>query len=278
MARFEDGLSYYPLGSRLLALQRPALVGTDVKVLQTLFSQLVAITHPPLGPVGARITVDGIFGPETRQAVRDVQSYFGLAVDGVAGSQTYRALGQMSDGLVTYGGPAFGSRSLSAGDSGGDVTVLQNRLNLFRYAATLGAPADGVYGPATGQAVAQFLGDALQNGDTGLTVGTDLTPAGTDAVWIYTYTGGRNLTQGTAGLDVAFLQLLLANLTNPGTGQPFYTGAVDGYFGTLTTAAVRTFQGAAGIATDGIAGPATYYQLGVHHPAAAPQPAPVPPV
>lgn len=277
MARFEDGLSYHPLGSRLLALQRPVLVGTDVKVLQTLFNQLLVITHPPLGPIGVRIATDGIFGPETRGAVRDLQTYFGLAIDGVVGPQTYQALGQMSDGLATYCGPAFGSRTLGEGDHGGDVTVLQNRLNLFRYAATLGAPADGAYGPATGQAVARFCGDALRNGDTGLAVETGLSPAGTDAVWIYTYAGGRTLAQGAAGLDVAFLQLLLANLSNPATAQPFYTGAVDGYFGVLTSAAVQTFQGVAGIATDGIAGPITYHQLGVHHTAAAPRPAPVPP-
>ncbi len=278
MARFEDGLSYHPLGSRLLALQRPALVGTDVKVLQTLFNQLVAITHPPLGPVGTPIAVDGVFGPQTRGAVRNLQSYFGLAVDGVAGAETYRALGQLTDGFVTYGGPVFGSRTLAQGSSGGDVKVLQNRLNLFRYASALGSPADGVYGPATGQAVAQFRSDALSNGDTGLAVDDTLTPAATDAVWIYTYTGGRNLSQGTAGLDVAFLQLLLANLTNPGTGRPYYTGAVDGYFGPVTAAAVKTFQGVAGISADGIAGPITYYQLGVHHPVAAPRPAPIPPV
>ena len=42
-------------------------------------------------------------------------------------------------------------------------------------------------------------------------------------------------------MDVAFLQLLLAALTNPGTGQPLYIGAVDGFFGAKTDSVVRAF-------------------------------------
>ncbi len=278
MALFEDSLPYRPFGSRRLSLETPNLTGTDVKVLQTLYDQLLAIIHPPLGPIGTPIARDGVFGPTTQAAVRNLQSYFDLSVDGVAATHTYLALGQATDGHVTYGGPVFGSRTLSQGDSGGDVTVLQNRLNLFRYSTALGGAADGAYGPKTAKAVMQFKADAVSNGDTGLSVDGTLGTAGLDAVWIYTYTGGRNLTQGTAGLDVAFLQLVLANLTNPGTGQPFYSGSVDGFFGAKTDSAVRAFQGSVGATVDGVAGRQTYHQLGLHNQVAAPAPAPVPPV
>jgi len=277
MPVFEDNLPFHPFGGRTLRLQTPNIRGTDVKVLQTLFNQLVAITHPPLGPLGTSIVADGVYGPKTRAAVREVQAYFGLSVDGVAGPQTYLALGQAVRGNVTYGGPAFGSRTLQQGNSGGDVTVLQNRLNLFRYSTALGGAADGQFGAKTSQAVTQFKTDAINNGDAGLNVNGIVGQGGLDALWIYTYTGGRNLAQGTAGLDVAFLQLLLAALTNPGTGQPFYGGAVDGYFGAKTAAAVTAFQASVGIAANGVAGPQTYHQLGLHKQAPAPQPAPVPP-
>lgn len=278
MPVFEDNLPFHPFGGRNLRLQTPNMVGTDVKVFQTLFNQLLAITKPPLGPIGVAVARDGVYGPKTTAAARDVQSYFGLSVDGVVGPQTFLAMGQAVGGNVTYGGPAFGSRTLSQGSSGGDVTVLQNRLNLFRYALALGAAADGVFGPKTVQAVTQFKVDAINNGDTGLNVNGVVGIGGLDAVWVYTYTGGRNLSQGTAGLDVAFLQYLLAALTNPGTGQPFYTGAVDGYFGGVTASAVRAFQSSVGLTADGTAGPATYHQLGLHNQVAAPRPAPVPPV
>lgn len=278
MPVFEDNLPFVPFGSRTLRLATPELVGTDVKVLQTLFDQLLAITHPPQGPVGPPVARDGIYGPLTTAAVRNLQAYFGLSVDGVAGPQTYLALGQAVGGNATFGGPPFGSRPLASGDVGGDVTVLQNRLNLFRYAQSLQGPADGRFGPRTAQAVTQFKGDAVSNGDGGLNVNGVVGQGGLDAVWIYTYAGGRDLLQGTAGLDVAFLQLLLAALTNPGTGRPFYSGAVDGYFGTQTGAAVRAFQGSVGVVADGIAGPITYHQLGLHNLVAAPRPAPLPPL
>ena len=278
MPAFEDNLPFHAFGSRNLKLQTPNMTGTDVKVLQTLYDQLLAITNPPLGPIGTPIARDGVFGPQTNAAVRNVQSYFGLTVDGIVGAQTFLAFGQAIGANVTYGGPVFGSRQLSQGDSGGDVTVLQNRLNLFRYSAALGGPADGQFGPKTNTAVIQFKTDAIANGDTGLNLNGIVGQGALDALWIYTYTGGRNLSQGTKGMDVAFLQLLLANLTNPGTGQPFYTSAVDGYFGAMTDSAVRAFQASVGLVVDGVAGPKTYYQLGLHNQVAAPKPAPVPPV
>ena len=277
MALFEDSLPYRPFGRRTLRLQNPEMTGTDVKVLQTLYDQLLSVTHPPQGPIGTPIGRDGVFGLETQAAVRHIQSYFGLAVDGAVGPDTYQVFGQAVDGHVTFGGPVYGSRTLSQGDSGGDVTVLQNRLNLFRYASTLGGPADGVYGANTARAVAQFKADALNNGDTGLAVDGTLGAAGLDATWIYTSAGGRDLAQGRAGLDVAFLQLLLASLTNPGTGRPFYSGAVDGLFGAKTDSAVHAFQSSVGIASDGVVGPETYHQLGLHNSVSAPGPAPVPP-
>jgi murein DD-endopeptidase MepM/ murein hydrolase activator NlpD len=106
--------------------------------------------------------VDGVAGPATVGAVRRLQTTRGLAVDGIAGPRTRRALGW-------HGRPGLGSRAIQAGDRGWDVAALQFRLALHgfpsgpmdgilgargvaalgRFQAWTGLAADGVAGPAT---------------------------------------------------------------------------------------------------------------------------------
>src|SRR5687767_8549063 len=59
-------------------------------------------------------TVDGVHGPETTDAVRKLQRRAGLAVDGVAGANTRKALGR-------FGRPALGTRTLGGRLVGWDV-------------------------------------------------------------------------------------------------------------------------------------------------------------
>jgi murein DD-endopeptidase MepM/ murein hydrolase activator NlpD len=91
-------------------------------------------------------TVDGVRGPETVAAVRRVQRRAGLAVDGIAGRRTRRALGRR-------GRHPFGSRAMVAGDVGWDVSALQFKL------AVRGFPSggfDGVLGPRAVRALRRF--------------------------------------------------------------------------------------------------------------------------
>ena len=107
-------------------------------------------------------TIDGYAGPGTRAAVRSFQARNGLAVDGVAGRQTRRAMGGL-------GRHRYRSRSLSSGAVGWDVAALQFKLAwrgfpsgsfdggfgshtdaaVRRFQAWAGLGADGAVGPAT---------------------------------------------------------------------------------------------------------------------------------
>ena len=108
-----------------------------------------------LGPI------DAIIGPKTVAAVRVFQRTHGLRITGIADLATRRQLGPL-------GTPLFGSRSLSHGDFGWDVAVLQFLLNrrgihvpvnaymdkptvagVRRYQRQLHIAPDGVAGPHT---------------------------------------------------------------------------------------------------------------------------------
>jgi murein DD-endopeptidase MepM/ murein hydrolase activator NlpD len=108
------------------------------------------------------------------------------------------------------------------------------------------AAVDGVRGPATRRAVVRFqrrrglLVDGIAGPQTRAALGRLGRP----------YLGARAMQRGQRGWDVAALQYLLAR-------RGHSPGPVDGAFGPGTAAAVRSFQSAAGLAVDGVAGPAT---------------------
>ena len=70
-------------------------------------------------------SVDGVFGPITRRAVRTFQSRNGLGVDGIVGPQTAKAIGISLSG----GGSTTRATTGSSGSSGGSYT--QSELNLL---------------------------------------------------------------------------------------------------------------------------------------------------
>lgn len=254
MAEFEDRLPYHAWGSRYLHLQTPNLRGTDVKVFQTLFNLFLQHSAPPEGPMGSPIVIDGILGPQTSHAIHEWQEYFGLPNDGVIGPITGATLGQYNS---AYGGPRFGSRAIDHfGEVGGDVKVLQNRLNCYRYWSDTGEPADGHFGHKTRDAVKHFQHDLNTSGiDSGLPVDGLVHFETFDALWAYTYLGGRGLFEGRNGIDTLWLQHFLK-------AQGFYTGTFGAYFGSSLRHAVRHFQGSVGITQDGVVGPVTMYHIG----------------
>ncbi|MFD0059069.1 D-Ala-D-Ala carboxypeptidase family metallohydrolase [Streptomyces sp. NPDC005047] len=83
-------------------------------------------------------------------------------------------------------------------------------------------------------------------------VGATATTAQADSC----YTWGRTLSQGTSGGDVTQLQIRVAGWVTSGERLSY-----DGQYGARTTAAVKKFQSAYGLAADGVAGPATFNKI-----------------
>lgn len=233
-----DDLPYFDFGSRFLRLTTPNQRGTDVKILQV---KLKIMDRFDPGPI------DGIFGPMTLAAVRAYQSYYRLAVDGIVGPDTFWVLGE-STGPYLGGSPRFGSRALQQGMRGGDVWILQNRLNIAGQTGV--GVASGVFDAATTAAVRAF------QARFGLVVDGIVGPVTTYNLKLRTWLGGRELSTATKGTDVRQLQRWL-NSINEATIL-----TEDGFFGPLTEAAVRTFQGFNGVPVTGRVDPPTFNALG----------------
>jgi murein DD-endopeptidase MepM/ murein hydrolase activator NlpD len=88
--------------------------------------------------------VDGVAGPATRRGVIRLQRRAGIAVDGVAGPQTFAVLG---------GSPVLGRRVLHVGMRGLDVAALQFALSQHGFPS---GGFDGVFGARTDRALRRF--------------------------------------------------------------------------------------------------------------------------
>jgi murein DD-endopeptidase MepM/ murein hydrolase activator NlpD len=144
--------------------------------------------------------------------------------------------------VAMVAGPTDRARAGSA-----DVAALQvamNALDLYPH------PVDGITGPWTVQAVRSFQAsrglavDGVAGPQTLRALGRRGKPP----------LGSRPMRIGQRGFDVAALQFLLSS-------RGFGPGSFDGGYGPNTSAAVRRFQAAAGLAVDDVAGPATLNAL-----------------
>jgi peptidoglycan hydrolase-like protein with peptidoglycan-binding domain len=113
--------------------------GHDVRRLQRIFV---------MTKVFAPSNITGNFDATTEQAVKDFQQGAGLTVDGIVGPQTWQAL------------PADpNTPTLARGASGNSVIALQKGLKKYATSATDPGPVDGDFGPKTEDAVKAYQQD-----------------------------------------------------------------------------------------------------------------------
>ena len=125
----------------LLALVLAAPAGGAIRDASVAALQVALRSHGLYGG-----TVDGLRGPATEVAVRELQARAKISVDGVVGPATRKALGKL-------GRPGLGTRALTEGMRGWDVASLQFRLAMHGFPS---GTFDGHFGPRTDAAVRYF--------------------------------------------------------------------------------------------------------------------------
>ncbi len=148
--------------------------GNDVRAIQY-FLAFIGYFNDRL----PEISVDGIFGPATENAVRAFQQQYGLTVDGIVGRQTwYRildvynsTLNSLPDEYRSYSSLLYPGYTITTGASGNVVTQLQTFLRTIAQNNN-SVPlitVDGIYGDRTKAAVTavQRLSGIPQTGAVG---------------------------------------------------------------------------------------------------------------
>ena len=199
---------------------------------------------------------DGIFGNDTRDAVMAFQRNKGMHADGKAGPDTLAALESVtvvpSNPSQPDSNPVITDKLLKKGSRGEAVSALQEKLISLGY---LAGPADGYFGNDTVAAVKAFQHDHSLTADG--KVGTSTFAALNSAsgnIESTNPTGVSLLKYGDKGDAVKALQTRLKELG-------YFNGTIGGNFGTLTRDAVKSFQTAAALTNDGIAGEETLNAL-----------------
>ena len=216
------------------------------------------------------VTVDGVFGAATTRAVKAFQSAYGLVSDGVVGKATWQAIyGAYQNMEGDLNNNSYPGTPLRLGSEGVAVRQVQFWLRVAadNYIALEGVSVDGVFGSATRQAVLSFQDyfSLTADGVVGLQTWNKLY---TVFLAVANNLLGPNekpgdfpgtLREGSTGTAVRELQYYLYLL---GT---YYSGlspvAVDGIFGSRTTAAVKAWQRINDLTVDGVVGRITWNSI-----------------
>ncbi len=206
---------------------------------------------------------DGSYGAATAYAVKAFQARHDLWEDGKAGPDTLTIMYSNRASRTSTPSASVG-RTLQEGQSSDAVRAMQKRLKALGY---LSGSVDGSYGQATKAAVIAFQtanglkADGRAGTSTLNLLYSDeaksadvLTGSGSNNGAGVTVNGYTTLREGDSGDAVKTLQRALKN-------RGYYSGSIDGVYGSSTVAAVTAFQQRNGLRVDGTAGPSTQTAL-----------------
>ena len=249
--------------------------GRVVRILQLRLNR-VSRNYPAI----PKVSVDGVYGEQTRDAVRTFQQIFNLNPDGIVGKATWYKLENLyvavknlselqSEGYTFEDFSAQFPSALEYGFRGRAVAILQHRLNMVAaYYGTIPTVAvDGIFGEDTRRSVIAFQNRFGLNPDGVVGEATweelfrvyqgildsILDPAERPVPW-----DGQALSYGSRGERVRLLQEYLNVIADvydlPKVNE-------TGYFGDDTRNAVRLFQELAGLNPDGVVGERTWRRI-----------------
>lgn len=250
--------------------------GEDVRTIQRQLNR-IRQNYPSIPAIP---DANGYFDAATRAAVIQFQRIFNLTPDGIVGKATwyqikriYNAVKRLSElyseGITISEVERIFSEVLKRGSRGNDVRAIQYFLNFLGFFNDRlpQINVDGIFGPATENAVRQF------QSQYGLTVDGIVGRATWYAI-IDAYNAtlnslpdeyrsyssllypGYTVTTGASGNVVTQLQTFLRTIAQNNSAVPLVN--VDGIFGNQTRAAVIAVQKLAGIPQTGSVGPLTW--------------------
>lgn len=208
-------------------LLKSGMEGDDIRRVQKRLYEL--------GYLATLNKITGVYDDATIQAVKSLQTSNGLAGDGKIGAMTNELL--YSEDVK--------ANLISFGDKSDIVLECQKRLKELGYMTT---EPDGLYGNDTLAAVKQFQSrnDCIVDGYLG---------PSTRAVLNSSTAKANGIVLGDSGDTVKRIQELLIKYGY------MDAGSATGYFGEVTEAAVKQFQGKNGLHPDGNVGQQTMTKL-----------------
>jgi len=222
------------------------MTGEGVKELQRQLRQTYYYTGKITGTYDSSVTA----------AVKAFQASVGLKVDGKAGEKTKDLLYNRSADIFNGGLPV---RSLSSGDRGYDVFVLQNKLIALNY---LSINPNGLMNTDTVAALKNF------QRDNALNITGSLNSVTKRALWPTAINTAEEIANEATGteddpyqepkLSVGSHGSMVANAQMRLKAAGYLLGSCDGIFGAVTQRAVKNLQKDYGLKVDGIIGVDTW--------------------